>query len=584
MGKRAIASWAAWLAAAVLAFGGAAADALAQEADGQNRIVFALDKSGSMALTDPDGVRFEAVRLVIDALSFEGDEAGLVSFDEQGSIDLKIAAMDTDAAREAFKSALGGAVEPSADTDITEGLAAAMEAVKADGRHGRRNASIILLTDGRNDLSEENPKTDEVLEAMLAALLEEAAAEGIAISAIGLDATGQVNEAYLRRIAEATGGSSFMIDSAKELPETVQQIFASEKDTKVETQSVASAGEARRIPVSVPDSSIIETNVNLFSDGVLDLRVLMPDGTDATEMGDKVRVVRSRLYTAIKLLSPEEGVWQILAESAEAFEVTASVIHTRSLQLLPIGLQDSLSPLGRSRFVFAFFTEGARADSDHFYKDAAAELVVLDEAGKETGRHAMQQDVSGFYLDFVPEELFGGEGQFAIACAVSTPDLAVEAGPYAIRVDSSAAAGAEAVPAAAYAVAIGAQESTWSGKEPVAIEAFVSMDGSAYKGTDVQVAAWLEGEAGKAAATPLQIGAQGYYGEMQVDGLEPGAYTLVVEVQKDGAAAAEARMSILLEGRDGSFYVLAGLAFVAIAAAAAILFEFFGRKKQMLNN
>ena len=128
-------------------------------------VVLVVDKSGSLRSdhgggTDPDGLRFDAMRLFLGLLTETGNNVGAVVFDEQIRYDsgLKpMASMDD-------KKALIREVESfgtSYDTDIGTAVLRAAEMLKGMREENGLPCMILLLSDGKTDFPDRwGRKTD----------------------------------------------------------------------------------------------------------------------------------------------------------------------------------------------------------------------------------------------------------------------------------------------------------------------------------------------------------------------------------------------------------------------------------------
>ncbi|MDR2567650.1 MAG: VWA domain-containing protein, partial [Bifidobacteriaceae bacterium] len=159
-------------------------------------VILVLDSSGSMADNDPDRLRVEASKALIDALG-ENDEVGVVAFANTARW---LALLSTNKA--AAKASLAG-VGQAGGTNLTAGMRLAITALRP---HSLDEAftidrAIVLLTDGEGDYDR--------------ALTREAQEADVAVYTVGL---GQAtDEALLDEIATQTGGRFFLADSADDL-------------------------------------------------------------------------------------------------------------------------------------------------------------------------------------------------------------------------------------------------------------------------------------------------------------------------------------------------------------------------------
>lgn len=159
----------------------------------QISIALVMDHSGSMA-----GTPLEDAKLAAEACANEMDSTtqrmALVPYDNNSSVTVPLTNSAT-----ALISGIRDLSE-AGGTNISGGIRTALGELSSAG--GTR--AIILLTDGQDGASEEEMQR----------VLQEAKQEGIAIFTVGL---GDVNEAYLRNIAQSTGGKFIAAETSTEL-------------------------------------------------------------------------------------------------------------------------------------------------------------------------------------------------------------------------------------------------------------------------------------------------------------------------------------------------------------------------------
>lgn len=167
---------------------------LVQDAEAsQISIALVMDHSGSMS-----GTPLEDAKLAAEACAKEMDSATqrmtLIPYDDTSSVAVAL----TDSAASLISGIRD--LESGGGTNISGGIRTGLGELASAG--GTR--AVILLTDGQDGASQE--EMDQVL--------AEAKQEGIAIYTVGL---GEVNEAYLRNIAQTTGGKFLVAESSTEL-------------------------------------------------------------------------------------------------------------------------------------------------------------------------------------------------------------------------------------------------------------------------------------------------------------------------------------------------------------------------------
>jgi Ca-activated chloride channel family protein len=179
------------------------ASAELQQARAPLNLCLVIDRSTSMQGRRMDQVKAAATR-IIDELLPE-DRLAIVSFSDRAEVVLPASErLDKGLARSRVIN-----IQPAGGTEILSGLVAALSEV-VQTRHLRGVNHVILLTDGRTYGDE----------AESLALAEEAGADGLGISAMGIGH--DWNDHFLDLLASKTGGSSSYIES----PDKVSQFLS----------------------------------------------------------------------------------------------------------------------------------------------------------------------------------------------------------------------------------------------------------------------------------------------------------------------------------------------------------------------
>ncbi len=182
-------------------------------------IVIAVDRSGSMETTDPEGKRFEAINTFIDHL--EGKKrVALIAFNENASLALDFTSVSDAAEKEAFKTKLANLeIKNDGQTGISNVMNKAYGLIEA----GNKGASVILVSDGApTDHSASN----------IPALVQDYVANHISVYTIGMMYADAQAESYLQEIADLTGGIYYSTSDTTMLKEAFGSIqYAQEKGT-----------------------------------------------------------------------------------------------------------------------------------------------------------------------------------------------------------------------------------------------------------------------------------------------------------------------------------------------------------------
>ncbi|MDR3584059.1 MAG: VWA domain-containing protein [Desulfosporosinus sp.] len=199
----------------------------AQSTTGDNgkktiNLVIVLDRTKSLLQTDPNKLSQEAAKLIVDLMVQNGSKIGLVQYTDKVTDRLDIIAIKGQDERNKFKAYLDGLGVPNGQgTDISTGLKEGVSMLA--GLQTLENPVIILLTDGKNDLKGSD-RTLDISRRDLELSLGIAKNKKILVYTIGLNADGSVDKDMLSRIAKETGGKSYIVAKASDLPDIISNI------------------------------------------------------------------------------------------------------------------------------------------------------------------------------------------------------------------------------------------------------------------------------------------------------------------------------------------------------------------------
>ena len=290
-----------------------------------------IDISGSMKESDPDNLRAPAVDLIVRMLP-EGSRAGIWIFGE--SVEPLVAHGKVDDAwrREAEKAM--SAIDNSGQlTNIPAALAAA--SYDFDRLDPRYRTSIVLLTDGKVDISESPMANASAVRNLLTKTAPEIGGIGVPVHTIAL--SDEADWEFLRELAQHTSGIAEKAETAGQL-------------TPLFLQSLEMVAPVARVPVSGSrfsiDASVEEFTALLFFDEESSrVSLLSPTGVryrPATDV-EGAEWFTNRQFALVTITDPQEGTWEMEAPDGSKTRVT--VISDLQLEVDP--LPNSL-PTGRS--------------------------------------------------------------------------------------------------------------------------------------------------------------------------------------------------------------------------------------------
>ena len=289
-----------------------------------------IDNSGSMKTSDPENLRAPALDLIVSLLP-EGSRAGVWIFDEEVELLVPHQVVD-DTWREAARRAVDSIDNSGQRTNIPAALAAAT--YDFDHLDPAFRTSIILLTDGKVDVSVSPMANAGASRRVLNAVAPDLAATGIAVHTVALSE--EADWVFLRSLADKTGGIAEKADSPAEL----SSIFL---------QSLEMVALTPRLPVTdgrfwIDDSVEEFTALVFYENEKTRLGLVSPTGDRyrPAQPVDGVEWYDNRRFVLVTVRDPRSGEWQLVAPKGARARVT--VMSDMALEVDP--LPNSL-PAGR---------------------------------------------------------------------------------------------------------------------------------------------------------------------------------------------------------------------------------------------
>ena len=307
-------------------------------------VVLVVDKSGSLCCeggtgTDPDGLRFDALRLFLGLLTESGNNVGAIVFDEHIRYESPITTMNSMDDKKALIHTLEG-YGPGYDTDIGTAMLRAAEMLRDIKQENNLPCMILLFSDGKTDFT-----TGDVLGRFRTSwsnaeqAVKLAQEEGIVINGILLNVknaadrgveefrlytyrttgtvTGENGEAVVR------SGEFEEVKEAKDLGPAFRRLYrivTSAAYTGDQRVSFDTQGKAETT-FTVPSFGVEEVNVIIEGEELrpneskkatdaerVSVEIIRPDGERYDVDG---RALESSRYIFYKIPSPDLGVWRV---------------------------------------------------------------------------------------------------------------------------------------------------------------------------------------------------------------------------------------------------------------------------------
>ena len=325
-----------------------------------------VDTSGSMKQSDPQNLRAPALRLLAGLLP-KGNRAGVWAFDQQVVV-LTPPGEVTDAWQAAARRSADRINSRGLFTDIGGALERALVGWEKPAENQRRG--ILLLTDGKVDISKDPFVNEQARARVLKDTLERLQRSGAVIYTIAL--SDDADYELLEKLARTTNGWFERAEDAT----TLQRLFLRMFEKAVQRDTVPL--KQNRFTV---DGSIREMTLVVFRrPGAAPTQVMAPDGSRFSQeaLGPRMRWATEQEYDMVTVEQPTPGKWQVLADIDPDNRVM--VVTDLRVELSPLPAQ---AMVGESLALGAQLLERGKPMTDpDFLKVLGATLTRRSEGGE----------------------------------------------------------------------------------------------------------------------------------------------------------------------------------------------------------
>jgi len=377
-------------------------------------VVLIIDNSGSMARTDPAGLRFVAASQLVDLLE-AGDEIGVVLFADDGTVLVSLTKVTDAASKEAIRARLTP-VAPATNTNMRAGLEAGLAELEKGSNSIRFG---IFLTDGElhpPDWPDFSAEEQEAERTAVFALADSFGERKWGLFPVSLASA--VEPEFLQQLAENGGGLYREAPEAAELTLVFQEVFAAKKLDVFEIlfSDCLAPGDERA--VAFPVHQFVST-LSLFVTYPSDLRptvtVAEPDGGPVAPTGGDAR------YDAFTIEGAARGTWTVTITGAAEGESCVSISSTPRTLVEVVWLRPppslGLAPGEPLEVAVRLMAHDPQSGDERPVEDAAVTVTVTGPDG-QSYEGALEHTGSGEYAGTVVID--GVEGPYSIALVAET--------------------------------------------------------------------------------------------------------------------------------------------------------------------
>lgn len=422
-------------------------------------VVLVVDKSGSLACqgeqgTDPDGLRYDALRLFLGLLTESGNNVGAVVFDEYIRYESAVEPLEGMEAKKTLIRKIEG-LFPEYDTDIGTAMLRATELLGGMKEQNDLPCMILLFSDGMTDFetgdisARKQSSYDNAKQA-----LDAAKEEGITINGIllNVDNVAERGRGEFQRYTASTDGEFEEVTKPEDLASAFQRLYHIINNTVytgAQRVAFSERGEAE-IFFTVPSFGVEEVNVIVEGEKLprksgekaVDIEILRPNGEGFDISGHDLDCSRYRL---VKVPDPGLGVWsaRLRGEPDAWVDVTMVCNASLSVELMDNNEADVYRTLTPYQFTARVDDPGVPQLTEDQLSELNAALVCEELATGAVREYEMTLE-NGVFVPGNPFS-FPRDGDYRLSAVVSlgdfklrsnSLDFSVELTPLVAQVDT----------------------------------------------------------------------------------------------------------------------------------------------------
>ena len=358
------------------------------------KVSIIVDASGSMKRTDPEHLRFTAIRLFMHLLTEEGNVVGGVVFSTGIDAQTPLRRIRGQDDKDRIVSDLEAVPANGQWTNIGEALMTSVQSLIADEGQPK-DSVIIFLSDGNTDLGGDREKERLSMEKQAEAI-QLARENDIDIYSICLNVNGDADTDEMRRIS----GSEELfrnISSASDLWNVFNDFHSmiyGSSTINIADEIFPADGEVDKT-FYVPGVGVEEVNIIIYGD-LKALEITRPDGTIYPE-----RHLTEDFVTTLKITNPMRGTWKLHSVGVPKEHIKIDMKNNSDM-VVDVGVSPPESEsytAGKTQTITGTLKSGETPGSAESYQDYTAELLVTDAQGNVISTDPMKVQGASFQKD-----------------------------------------------------------------------------------------------------------------------------------------------------------------------------------------
>ena len=385
-------------------------------------VVIVLDASHSVANTDPNGLRYEAIEQFVGLLAEKGNYLGSVVFSDGIEAEKKISLIDGQEDKAKVIKSLKS-VKPLHYTNIGAALSRATEMLDQNGDENLPSV-IILVSDGNTEMK--NEKELKKSKALKADAIEDARDKKIKIYSVCLNANNKADFSEMKQISKATGGVAKEIKKADDLKPVLNMFYnvIYNTSTKVLVDEDFPKDGVIEKTFEIPPSGVDEVNI-IISGNPKSYSLKDPDGKKFTD----VKKYASKSFLLLKITSVKPGIWTFAVKGIAKEHIKINMVYNIDmkvdLKIMTRDMQDNIVNAGDKIRISASVSSADGLFSSEEYNGFKCVLNVTDDEGElvesvdmklkddrfvtdytfDTGSYSLQAVVKGFDMELLSDKI-----------------------------------------------------------------------------------------------------------------------------------------------------------------------------------
>ncbi len=293
-------------------------------------IVFLIDGSSSMKVTDRSSLRYDAIDVFLMLMANTGNRVGVVIFDHTILASKDMVNITSINEKKALSDFIRSNSPTDGDTDIGLGLKTAAQMLN-DQKDANMESLIIFLSDGATDLdTEEALNNSKKYKSEAISLANE---NGYPVYGVSLNVSSSIELASeVSDICKQTNGEYKEVKKASDISSVFDMFYALIYGESLGATSNYTGSFSHDFNVASYGIEAANIVIN-FTSPLESIELKKPDGTIMTQKDLADLMMSGSTYVAIKLPKPMAGKWTLTVKSKEKAEMSVKMVNNTTISV-----------------------------------------------------------------------------------------------------------------------------------------------------------------------------------------------------------------------------------------------------------